>query len=81
MQWIDGHHFDLVPRQGSPKLLEFWDTARAFRDSRKLMQFLGFYFLDGTSSFKIVVVMVSGISASTKAFVTMAQAQQRLSLW
>ena len=61
VRWVNGHDLDLVPRQGGLKLLELRETARAFRDSSKLVKFLGFSFLGGVALFEIVVVLVSGI--------------------
>ena len=60
MRRIDGHDFDLVPRQSGLKLFEFVETAGSFRNSSKSVKF-GQSFLDGVTLFEIVVILVSGI--------------------
>ena len=61
MRRIDGHDFDLVPRQSGLKLFEFVETAGSFGNSSKSMKFFGPSFLDGVTLFEIVVILVSGI--------------------
>ena len=61
MRWVDGHDFDLVPRQGGLRLSEFEDTARPFGNSGKPVKFFGFSFLDRIALFEILVVSVLGI--------------------
>ena len=63
MRWIDGHDFDLVPGQGSLKLVEFVKTAGSFGNARQSMKFFGQSFLDGVAILEILVISVSGISA------------------
>lgn len=55
---IDGHDLDLILGQGSLKLFEFLDIARAFMDSRQSMQFSGFSFLDRASIPEIFIVSI-----------------------
>ena len=62
--WIDGHDFDLVPRQGGLKLFKFVDTARSFGNSCQLVKFLGHSILDGIALFEIFVVSVLGVPVS-----------------
>ena len=64
MRRIDGYDFDLVLGQGGLKSFKFRDTARSVRDSGESVKFLGSCFLDRTSLFEIVVVLVSCVSIS-----------------
>ena len=61
MRWIDGHDFDLVPGQGSLKLVEFVKTAGSFGNARQSMKFFGQSFLNGVAIVEILVISVSGI--------------------
>ena len=63
MWWIDGHDFDLVPGQGSLKLVEFVKTAGSFGNARQSMKFFGQTFLNGVAILEILVISVSGIPA------------------
>ena len=63
MRWVDGHDFDLVPGQGSLKLVEFVKTAGSFGNARQSMKFFGQSFLNGVAILEILVISVSGISA------------------
>ena len=62
MRWIDGHDFDLVPGQGSLKLVEFVETAGSFGNASQSVKFFSQSFLDGVSILEILVISVSGIS-------------------
>ena len=63
MRWIDGHDFDLVPGQGSLKLVEFVKTAGSFGNASQSVKFFGQSFLNRVALFEILVISVSGISA------------------
>ena len=62
MRWIDGHDFDLVPRQGGLKLLQLGKAARSFGNASQSVKFFGQSFLDGVALFEILVISVLGIS-------------------
>ena len=62
MRWIDGHDFDLVPGQGSLKLVDFVETAGSFGNASQSVKFFGQSFLDGVALFEILVISVLGIS-------------------
>ena len=63
MRWIDGHDFDLVPGQGSLKLVEFVKTAGSFGNAYQSMKFFGQAFLNGVALFEVLVISVLGIPA------------------
>ena len=58
---IHREYRDLIIGEMTLKRFDLWSTTRPFGDSSSAMQFRGFLFLNGTTLFKIVVILVSGI--------------------
>ena len=59
--WVDRHDFDLISRECCLKLLQFWNTARTFRNSCQWMQRFSLLLLDRITLLESVIIPIPGV--------------------